>query len=155
MLFLCIAVIHMLLSFRCSSNSQCLSILQFKLISFHVSKSARLFHFYISRINSVIYRMIRWKRKNQNILRRYSLKGWKKTLRKKLLTLAWISGSSFLNLNFLCSCPLLGQTEFLNIALECKIPLGNPRDALPSATDLIHNTIRYFKSKKIIHWLNE
>ena len=40
-------------------NSQCLSILQFKLISIHASKSARLFHFYISRKNSVIYRMIR------------------------------------------------------------------------------------------------
>ena len=38
------------------------SILQFKLISIHASKSARLFHFYISRINSVIYRMIRWKK---------------------------------------------------------------------------------------------
>ena len=40
-------------------NSQCLSILQFRLISIHASKSARLFHFYISRINSVIDRTIR------------------------------------------------------------------------------------------------
>ena len=40
-------------------NSQCVSILPFKLISIHASKSARLFHFYISRINSVIFRTIR------------------------------------------------------------------------------------------------
>ena len=31
---------------------------------------------------------------------------------------------------FFCSCPLLAQTEFLNIALECK----NLGDALLSAT---------------------
>ena len=43
-------------------NSQGLSILHFKLISIHASKSARLFHFYISRTNSMIYRMIRWKK---------------------------------------------------------------------------------------------
>ena len=31
---------------------------------------------------------------------------------------------------FFCSCPLLAQIEFLNIALECKTPLGNLGDAL-------------------------
>ena len=41
---------------------------------------------------------------------------------------------------FFCSCPLLAQTEFENLALECKIPLGNLRDALLSETDLIYNS---------------
>jgi len=45
-----------------------------------------------------------------------------------------------------CSCPLLAQTAFLTIALECKIPLWNPRDVLPSATDLIHNIDDYILS---------
>ena len=38
-----------------------------KLISIHASKSARLFHFYISRTNSMIYRMIRWKKEKKQI----------------------------------------------------------------------------------------
>ena len=114
--------------------------LQFKLISIHASKSAHLFHVYISRINSAMYRMIRWKRKKGQISW-WEIRWKHEKLIKKLLTLAWIiSGSSFPKSEFFCSCPLLAQTEFLNIALECRIPLGNLRDALLSATDLIYNT---------------
>ena len=79
--------------------------------------------------------MIRWKKEKPKYPDKIFAQRMKKRLEKKLLTLAGISEYSFLNLNSSQgSCPLLAQTEFLNIALECKIPLGNLGDALLSAT---------------------
>ena len=84
--------------------------------------------------------MIRWKKENPNIRMRNLLKGWKlleKTTNTSVNCLRVFVSKS----KFFCSCQLLAQTEFLNIALECKIPLGNLRDVLLSVTDLIYNNV--------------
>ena len=61
------------------------SILQFNLISIHASKSARLFHFYISRISSAIYRMIRWKKEKPKYPDKIFSQRMKKPLEKNYL----------------------------------------------------------------------
>ena len=66
-------------------NSQCLSILQFKLISIHASKLVCLFHFYISRINSEIYRMICWKKEKPKYPDKIFAQRMKKLLEKNYL----------------------------------------------------------------------
>ena len=60
-------------------------ILPFKLISIHASKSARLFHFYISRISSAIYRMIRWKKEKPKYPDKIFSQRMKKPLEKNYL----------------------------------------------------------------------
>ena len=70
---------------------------------------------------------------------RNSLKAWK-TLEKTTYTSVNYLRVFVSKSEFFCSCPLLAQTEFLNIALECRIPLANLRDVLLSATDLIYTT---------------
>ena len=70
---------------------------------------------------------------------RNSLKAWK-TLEKTTYTSVNYLRVFVFKSEFFCSGPPLAQTEFLNIAFECRIPLGNLRDVLLSATDLIYNT---------------
>ena len=77
--------------------------------------------------------MIRWKKEKPKYPDKIFAQRMKKLLEKTTYTSVnlriFVSKSEFF-----CSWPLLAQTEFLNIALECKIPLGNLGDALLSAT---------------------
>ena len=121
-------------------NSQCLSILQFKLISIHASKSARLFHFYISRINSVIYRMIRWKKEKPKYPGEKFTQRMKKTLRKKT-TYTSVNLRVFVSKSeFFCSWPLLAQNWIFKYSARMQNTLreSKGRVAVGNA-DLIYN----------------
>ena len=119
-------------------NSQCLSILQFKLISIHASKSARLFHFYISRI-SVIYRMIRWKKEKPKYPDKIFAQRMKKLLAKTTYTSVnlrvFVSKSEFF-----CSRPLLAQNWIFKYSARIQNTLreSKGRVAIGNA-DLIYN----------------
>ena len=118
--------------------SLCLSMFNF-IHHLRVEIGLASFHVYITSINRMINRMIRWKRKKAKYPDEKFAKGWK-PLGKKLLTLAWIvSGSSVSISQFFSSCQLLAQNWILK---EHRAPMqkyssGNLGDALLSTTDLI------------------